>query len=260
MTSKSWNRSEFTFAFLEEPPFATERGGIVGGADVDLARVILALMGVKSVKLRKVEFADLLPGVIAGRWHMNTALFITAERTSKVAFSDPIWALPDGLIVLSGNPHSISTYSLIAGNPDTKLGAVKGTKQIDEAKLEGIPHDRVIEFGSQEDAIEAIRDGRIHAFSATALGNRTFVALPGNGDLGIAEGFRPPTHSGHPSAGFGAFSFAKGDNDLVADFNAAMASYLGTPEHRTMMGRYGFTDAEIDPAIAMRGKLDEITG
>ncbi len=59
-------------------------------------------------------------------------------------------------------------------------------------------------------------------------------------------------------AGYGAFSFAKADAAFVARFNEALALYLGSAEHRAMLSRYGFTDAEIEPAIAMRGRVAEL--
>ena len=127
------------FAYIEEPPFATNAGGSPGGSDVDLARAVLARMGVATIETRKVEFADLLPGVAAGRWTMNTGLFISPERCRTVAYSDPIWALADGMIVRRGNPRRINSYSSVALDPEAKLGVVRGTVQAKTAHDEGIP-------------------------------------------------------------------------------------------------------------------------
>jgi polar amino acid transport system substrate-binding protein len=217
-------------------------------------------MGVKAIETRKVEFADMLPGVAAGRWTMNTALFITPERCREVDFSDPIWALSDGLIVRQGNPRGITSYASIAAHREAKLGALRGTVQIVEAYQDGVPRDRVVEFGTQDEALAAIRNGQVDAYSGTALGHRTLLAKLKAADLELAPDFQPPARGGHALAGFGAFSFAKSNQAFVARFNATLASYLGGTEHRAMMARHGFTEAEIDPAIAMRGRLAELYG
>ena len=97
--ASSW-QEKVTFAYIDEPPFAapTAEGRAVG-ADVELATIILQRLGVRQVETRLVTFADLLPGIVAGRWTMNTAMFITPGRSELVAFSRPIWALADGLIL-----------------------------------------------------------------------------------------------------------------------------------------------------------------
>ncbi len=64
----------------------------------------------------ETEFAELLPGVAAGRWRMTTGLFATEERTKIAIFSRPIWALADGLLVRKGNPKSLTGYRAIASD------------------------------------------------------------------------------------------------------------------------------------------------
>jgi polar amino acid transport system substrate-binding protein len=128
------------------------------------------------------------------------------------------------------------------------------------AQEEGVLKENVLEFGTQEEALSALRDGKIDAYAATTLGHRTILAKLASDDLELAEGFQPPRQGGRPAAGFGAYSFAKSDAAFVARFNEALASVLGSAEHRAMLSRLGFTDAEIDPAIAMRGRLSELCG
>lgn len=88
------------FAYLIEPPFNFRKDdGIVTGCDVELAKVILKRIGIDAFELVEAESAELLPGVAEGRWKMTTGLFGTTERRRVAAFSRPIWALPDGLLV-----------------------------------------------------------------------------------------------------------------------------------------------------------------
>jgi polar amino acid transport system substrate-binding protein len=127
-------------------------------------------MGIKDVELRKTTFPELLPGVAAGHWTMNTGLFVTPERCKTVAYANPIWALVDGMIVRASNPKRISSYASVAAS-DARLGVVKDTVQVGIAKAAGVPAERLIEFRTQEEAIAAIKEGRVDAFAATALGH-----------------------------------------------------------------------------------------
>jgi hypothetical protein len=53
------------------------------------------------------------------------------------------------------------------------------------------------------------------------------------------------------AAAEGAYSFAKSNADLRRAFDGALGRFLGSPEHRAIMRRYDFADADID-RIALR--------
>jgi len=239
------------FAYIEEPPFAATIAGQPSGSDIDVAREILSRMGVREVEVLKVEFPDLLPGVAAGRWTMNTALFVTPERAKTVTFSNPIWALVDGMIVRAGNPKRITSYQSIAAS-DARLGVVKDTVQVAAAKAAGIPVDRIVGFDSQDVVVAAIKSGQVDAYANTALGQRGFLASMNDAALALAEPFEPPMEHGRARAGFGAFSFNKADVAFINRFNGELAKYLGTPEHRALLAKYGFSAEEITPALTAK--------
>src|ERR1700743_1730574 len=97
-----------TIAYIEEPPFYwTGDDRRATGADIELAEVVVAAIGVSVVEHRPTSFADLLPGVRQGRWDMNVPIFVTAERARHVAFSVPVWTLGDGFLVRPGNPKAL---------------------------------------------------------------------------------------------------------------------------------------------------------
>lgn len=240
-------------AYIEEPPFAATIEGQPTGSDVDVARAVLARMAVRNVELRKVEFPDLLPGVAAGKWTMNTALFVTRERAEVVTFSNPIWALVDGMIVRAGNPKRVTSYQSIAAS-DARLGVVKDTVQVAAAKAAGVPSARIVEFDSQEVIIAAIKRGQVDAYANTALGQRGLLASMNDPDLALAEPFEPPMENGRARAGFGAFSFNKANVAFIDRFNAELANYLGSAEHRVLLARYGFSADEITPALTARSE------
>ena len=247
-------QEKVTFAYIEEPPFAATINGQPAGSDVDVARAVLARMGIKDVIVKKVEFAELLPGVASGKWTMNTGLFVTPERCKAVAYSNPIWALVDGMVVRAGNPKRVTSYASVAKS-DARLGVVKGTVQVATARAAGVPVDRIIEFGAQEEIIAAIKAGRVDAYPNTALGHRALLASLKDADLALAQPFEPPTDgNGRAKAGFGAYSFNQADGAFIARFNAELAKYLGSDDHRALLAKYGFGAEEITPALTARSE------
>ena len=78
------------FGYLIEPPFNYRLAdGTVTGCDVELAKAMLAHIGENNFEPVETEFAELLPGVAAGRWRMTTGLFATEERKKIAIFSRP---------------------------------------------------------------------------------------------------------------------------------------------------------------------------
>lgn len=253
MAAPAIAQQKVVFAYIEEPPFAATVNGRPSGSDIDVATAVLHHMGIKDVEFRKMEFPDLLPGVAAGRWTMNTGLFVTPERCKTVAFSNPIWALVDGMIVRAGNPKHITSYASVAKS-DARLGVVRDTVQVNAAKAAGVPDDRIIAFDAQEQILAAIKDGRVDAYPNTALGHRALLASLKDPELALAEPFEPQVENGRTKAGFGAFSFKQSDSAFVAQFNGELAKFLGSDEHRAIMAKYGFGPDEITPALTEKSE------
>ncbi|WP_160172470.1 transporter substrate-binding domain-containing protein [Caballeronia sordidicola] len=192
-------------------------------------------------------FSELLPGVAAGHWDINVPLFVTAERAELVAFSVPVWALYDGFLVRTGHAGHLTSYEGLARAGDALLGVITGQVQHDAARRFGVPELRINQYEHQQEAIDALLEGRIDVYASTALGNRTLVQRMGNAalsavshDLAAATPYVPPK---------GAFSFAKANVDLRNEFDIQLRKYVESPDHRSKMERYGLTAAEIDPVV-----------
>lgn len=118
------------FAYLIEPPFNYRTdAGRVTGCDVELARIVLSMIGVETVEFVETEFSNLLPGLEQRRWDITTGLFDTEERRKTAAFSRPIWALSDDLLVLKGNPCKLDGYVSAAQTPHCRLAAIRDQVQ-----------------------------------------------------------------------------------------------------------------------------------
>lgn len=230
-------------AYVEEPPFyATGSDGSATGADVELAQVVLDAIGVRAVEFVPTTFGELLPGVRSGRWEMNVPIFITDERAKDVAFSRPVWTLLDAFVVQKGNPKALTGYRAVAESADARLGVIPGQVQLEAAHAAGVPQSRVMSFADQPAAVRAVVSGRIDAFAATAVGNRSITDAHPELESVTLE----PGPGGAP---FGAFSFGLDNQQLRAAVNAELDTYLGSDDHRSRMAKYGIGASEIDGVL-----------
>lgn len=230
------------FAYLIEPPFNHRRDdGSVTGCDVELAKIVFASIGEGPFEPVETEFAELLPGVAEGRWRMTTGLFATEERRQIAAFSRPVWALPDGLLVAAGNPLGLSGYKSIATSSTCRLAVIRDQFQHRSAVDFGVPEDRIMIFETYTEACHAVRDSKAEAYASVARAHTGFLEQHPELDLDVIV---VPATEKQPA--FGSFAFSRLDDELRRKVDAVLAGYLGSPEHRRMMAGFGFSDVEID--------------
>lgn len=233
------------FAYLIEPPFNhIDPEGRVTGCDVDLARHVLSELGIEEFDPIETEFAELLPGLAAGRWRMTTGLFATEERRVHARFSRPIWALPDGLLVCRNAPTHICGYSAIANDDTTILAVVRDQFQHRSAREFGIPDGRIRVFDTYRDAAGAVRDGVADAYAGVGRAHDGFMGRHPDWRL---ENRIVPTAEKSPA--FGSFAFSLSDAELCDAVDAVLATYLGSDAHRLLAAQYGFSGAEIDLVV-----------
>jgi polar amino acid transport system substrate-binding protein len=232
-------------AYLEEPPFYwTGEDHSATGADIELAEVVLRAIGVTSIEHQLTSFEELLPGVQEGRWDMNVPIFVTAERAERVAFSVPVWALGDGFLLRHGNPKALTSYGAVAARTDARLGIVAGTVQLDSAKSAGVSDGQIVAFKGQTEAIDALLAGKIDAYASTAVGSRVLASA--NQELEVVA--HETSKDGR--APVGAFSFSKGNPELLQAVNEQLRKYLGSADHRARMAKFGLTQTELDSVSA----------
>ena len=228
---------EIRFAYLIEPPFCyRDAAGTVTGYDVEIARHVLNALGIASVQFIEAEFSDLLGGLAEGRWDMTTGLFITEARQALVAFSQPLWALADGLLIRQEAAGQIEGYRSLARSNAARLGVIHDQVQHDTARRLGVPDSRITLFNTYEAAADAVRTGSIDAYASVALAHRGYLALSPDPRLAVVS---VPDTEKQPETG--GFAYAKGNIDLRAAVDAALGVFFNTPDHRALAARFGFT-------------------
>jgi polar amino acid transport system substrate-binding protein len=235
VTSGSPNDQDVRFAFLVEPPFCYRQpNGAVTGCDVELARHGLGEIAVRSITFVETEFSELLPGLADGRWEMTTGLFVTPARRELADFSQPIWMARDGLLVRADR-HDIVGYASLV-RTQARLGVVEDQVQHSTALRLGIDQKQIAAFATYSEAAAAVAQGAIDAYASVAAAHRGYLAL--NPDLPLAVVEIPAREK--PSEQ-GAFAFAKSQGRLRSAVDAALSRFLGSPEHVSLMARFGLS-------------------
>jgi polar amino acid transport system substrate-binding protein len=235
------------FAYLDEPPFCAPTADGPVGCDVEIAFAVLRTIGIEGIETRLVTFAELLPGVASGAWQINTPLFITEERARLVDFSRPVWSLADGLMVQAKNPKRLTSYRALAAHDDARLVVVADQVQEQRALAAGLDAARVLRVATQPEAVAAVRDGRADAYASVAMAHCGLLRAAPDDRLAVVD-----FGADGGVAAQGAYSFAKSNADLRHAFDGALQRILGSPEHRAIMRRYDFTDADVERVLPRR--------
>ncbi|MEM8906177.1 MAG: transporter substrate-binding domain-containing protein [Actinomycetota bacterium] len=243
----SW-RDLTVVAHLDEPPFfAPVAGSTPTGCDIELTEMVLGSLGVARIEFVLTSFGELIDGVRAHRWHLNTPMFVTAARAELIRFSRPVWAAVDGFIVRADDERDLASYEAIAADDSVRLAAVSGQVQLATALDIGTPSDRIVEFTDQDAAAQAVLDGVVDASVSTAPGNAAHVARLGDARLRAVPDDRAAERGGQA---VGAFSFDHGSQELADAFDRHLGRVLGTDQHVAMMRSYGFDDAALATVLA----------
>lgn len=243
--AEGW-RDELKFAYLIEPPFCYRTAdGRVTGCDVEVAHHVLEFIGAGPFVPVETEFAELIPGLVDGRWTMTTGLFASDERRKAVDFSRPVWVLGDGLLVRAGNPNGIQGYRSLAADASLRLAVISDQVQHFTALSHEVPDARIKRFDTYEDAAGAVLSGTVDAYASVARAHRGYLEQHPDLPLAVAD---VPSEEKPPE--YGAFAFAKADASLREAVDGVLKTYLGSPEHRLRMREFGFADADIDLIVS----------
>ncbi|MDX5351051.1 MAG: ectoine/hydroxyectoine ABC transporter substrate-binding protein EhuB [Paracoccaceae bacterium] len=224
--------------FANEAPFgyATPDGKLTGEAP-EVAKAVLARMGITEVDGVLTEFGSLIPGLKAGRFDIIAAgMFINPKRCEEIAFSEPSYGIGQAFLVPSGNPKGLTDYASIVANPESKLAVMSGAVEAEYAKSAGVPEEQLVVLPDQSSLLAAVQAGRADAAALTAL-SIADMASKGEG----VESAKPFGEvAGVSVKGHGGFGFRKEDTDLQEAFNAELVAFLGTPEHIALVEQFGF--------------------
>jgi polar amino acid transport system substrate-binding protein len=224
--------------FANEAPFgyATPDGKLTGEAP-EVAKAVLAKIGIPQVDGVLTEFGSLIPGLKAGRFDVIAAgMFINPKRCAEIAFSEPSYGIGQAMLVPAGNPKGVKDYSSFASKADLKLAVMAGAVEAGYAKDAGVPQAQLVVLPDQSSLLAAVTSGRADGAALTAL-SIADMAKKGEG----VESTTPFGEvAGKSVKGHGGFGFRKEDKDLYEAFNTELKKFLGSPEHIAVVTPFGF--------------------
>lgn len=226
--------------YANEAPFGYQdpKTGRVTGEAPEIARVVLERMGIETVEPSLTGFAQLIPGLKAGRFDLIAAgMYITPARCRQIDFSNPSYSVGEAFLVREGNPKDLHSFSDVKDHADAVLGVVGGTAELRIAEALGISESQLAVFPDKSTALAGLQAGRIDAFAGTILTIEDLLEKTEYADVERAEPFHQP--AAH-AQNYGAFGFRDADDAFRAEFNHHLDEYLGTPEHVELVRPFGF--------------------
>lgn len=237
-------------AVANEIPYGyVDLNGDTMGAGPDVAKVLMAQLGVENIEWITTSFSSLIPGLQADRFDMVAAeMAILPDRCQQVLFSEPNSSYGEGLLVASDNPKNIHTYSDFAKKPELKVAIMAGADQLEMMQKLGVQEANLVTIAANADAISTVATGRADAYSATSL---TVSELANqNKGVEVASKFTDPIIDGQPVRSWGSFTFSEGNEELRDAINGALATFKQRSEWTEILTKYGFTQADIEGSIA----------
>lgn len=228
--------------------YANEKGQLTG-ADAEVAKLVIAKMGIKSMDGVLTEFASLIPGLRASRFDIVLAMFINPTRCAQVAFSEPIYKIGQGIVVKAGNPLGVHSYDDLVKNEKVRIAIMAGAVQSTYLKKLGVADARVAAYPDGPSAIAAVGAGRADVFTISNLPARRLLQTAGpSAGLELVADMPDPIIDGKPGRGYDGFAVRQEDVELLAAFNKALAEVVVTPNFLAAMEPFGFTEDNLPDA------------
>jgi polar amino acid transport system substrate-binding protein len=233
-----------TVGIANEVPYGYEdENGNVTGEAPEVAKAVLAELGIENMEASVVDFGALIPGLQAGQFDMIAAgMFITPERAEQIIFSDPDYCVSNSFAVAEGNPMGISDFQSIIDSGAT-LAVLGGAVDEGYAVDSGVPDaqiERFADVGAQYDALAA---GRVDAVSGTFLTVKTQTdAMDG---FEATPGFFPVIN-GEEQVGCGGFGFT--DQEFRDAFNEVLKELQADGTVEEIVTGFGFAPEDVEKA------------
>ncbi|BBM89201.1 ABC transporter substrate-binding protein [Spirochaetota bacterium] len=220
------------------PPFSqTEADGSVTGFDIDIANALCSEMNVKC-ELVTQEWDGMIPSLIAKKYDAIVAsMSITEERLEKVNFTDKYYASTASFAGTRGAPQLTGDVS---DNKSVLKGKRIGVQQatVSDAYITDNYSDvaTINRYSKQDEIYLDLQAGRIdYVFSDTVPLVDGFLKTPAGADYELLS----PGYADEQWFGRGiGIAIRKGEEDLVAKFNTAIATIRDSGAYDEIQQKY----------------------
>jgi lysine/arginine/ornithine transport system substrate-binding protein len=199
-------------------PFESKTAsGQLQGFDIDVGNAVCAKLQVKCVWVEN-DFDGLIPALQARKFDaINSDMTITEQRRQAIAFTDPIYTIPNQLIATKGSGLQPSAASLKGKH----VGVLQGTIQEAYAKARWAPAGvDVVPYQTQDQIYADLSSGRLDAsFQDAEAASKGFLKKP----QGAGFDFAGPTVADEKLLGSGVgYGVRKSDKALLDKLNGAL--------------------------------------
>jgi polar amino acid transport system substrate-binding protein len=234
--------------FANEAPYAYSLPtGELAGIDYEILKTVLGKFGVSKIEASLVEWGALIPGLRAGRFDVvSSAVYMKPERCAQVAFSEPMYQLGDGLIVLAGNPKNIHSFDAFVNDRSLKLANTIGaTGPGGNALAAGVRPDQILDVPDPASQIAALKAGRVDAALNTGPQSGELVASSKDSSIERADPFQQAIINGKPAVGIAGIAFNPVNAEFVEKFDEILLAFRATPEYVALLEKYNMTAGDI---------------
>lgn len=231
--------------YAPEAPFSyRDATGNVVGEEATVITWVMRRLGVNQLEWVQTEWADLIPGLQAGRFDLiASGMFITCERTKIVTFSQPTFALSPAMLVAKTNPLQIQSFSDFQ-RPDRRLAVMRGSREAEIAQILGIDAEQLLFVPDVQTGLAAVIAGRADALVLTDISVDLLVQQAPD-QVERAVPFVPPIIEGNLSVGYGAFAMRLDDAHLRTAIDQQMIGFIGSDEHYDLIAPFGFSREQL---------------
>jgi polar amino acid transport system substrate-binding protein len=236
---------------VEAPYVFLKPGGEVTGGEAEVAKTVIARLGIQRIEWRLSEFDDLIPDLEAGRIDAIVAgMFITADRAKIVSFSEPTFHVQMGLLVRAGNPRQLHSYNQAIDQPDVKIAVISGAAEGPLLKQLGLSASQLVFVPDALTGRAAVENGDADGLALSVQTIRWMALQDQLGRAEMAQPFEQPKLAQKQHLGYGAVVFRQDDRQLRLAWNAAQKGFIGSPEHLRLITPFGFTTSELPGSVA----------
>lgn len=225
-----------------------DQSGQLVGIEVEVAKKILANLGIKGYDPVVTTFGALIPGLKANRFDLaSDAMYIRPERCEQAYFADPHLMFGEGAVVKKGNPKNVLGVEDLVKDKSVRIGMTTGGAQHQSFLKAGGDPNQLVDYPDRATLVAALKSGRIDVALLTAMGAITMYETNKDADFELVEDFKPLFIDGKPIVSYAAFAFRPEDKQFADAFSAELQKLIRTSEYADLMVKYGLKPSMLPP-------------
>jgi polar amino acid transport system substrate-binding protein len=225
--------------------------GKLTGSGPTVIEQALKNVGIPNIQYSVVEFAGIIPGLLAKRWDISgIAPYITTPRCNQVAFTNPVNMYKEGALVRAGNPYNIHSYDDMK-NPKIKVSIQEGDAEVPWVKQYGITN--IVLFPQEPLAVQALKQGQVDVYLNSQFSLTADMKNYGGQGIELAKPFAGPAIDGKEIIAYAGFCLRHEDVTLLNALDEQIAAINKSGQLTTLQEPFGFS-ADETPPVSVTGK------